>query len=760
MDREDTLPSALHSVPRPRTPLLGRETEVADLCARLQDSRVALLTLTGPGGVGKTRLALEVAARLAPAYADGVVVAYLAATREPELVLPTLATLLGLPERVGMSVREVLIHSLQERHLLLLLDNMEHLVEAGSEIAALVASCPHVQILATSRVLLHLRDEQVFPVKPLPLPGAVLPGPDEGQNPAVTLFVQRARQVQPHFTLSAQNAPAVTSIVNRTDGLPLAIELAAARCRLLDPASLLARLDQRLAVLADGPRDQPPRLRSMRDAIAWSHDLLEPAQRQLLRRLAVFVGGCDLEGAVAVSGDPDQALQGVEALLDHSMLQAIPSRWGLRYEMLETVREFGLEELQAAGETSEVQYAHARYLLERAEHLARANGPHAMARELVPDLPNLREALRFLEAERAVELPRLVLVASEVWFWQGHMQEASDWLQRVLALHPEADAWRSAMLSRCGEVVQAMGDLDASEAAGREALLIARGLGDQQREILALHVLALTEELRLRFDDARPLYQEALALARETGDWARASWFLTLMSGLSYGQGKLDEAERLLREALAIHSGPATIWIASTHWYLGLVAQRRGRVHEAVSLHRQCLRMFLEADGRWWFTKPLAGLAALATILGEPERAALLLGAAEANWEAAGVPVLPFDQPNLRQARVGAQAALGAEAFAEVYARGRLLPRSAWLPLSDALVEAVAARRPGYEIEHLTRRERDVLHLLRSGKTDQEIAADLGLSRKTVSNHVSAILGKLGVSTRTAAALTGVNPAP
>ena len=161
MDREDTLPSALHSVPRPRTPLLGRETEVADLCARLQDSRVALLTLTGPGGVGKTRLALEVAARLAPAYADGVVVAYLAATREPELVLPTLATLLGLPERVGMSVREVLIHSLQERHLLLLLDNMEHLVEAGSEIAALVASCPHVQILATSRVLLHLRDEQV-----------------------------------------------------------------------------------------------------------------------------------------------------------------------------------------------------------------------------------------------------------------------------------------------------------------------------------------------------------------------------------------------------------------------------------------------------------------------------------------------------------------------------------------------------------------------------------------------------------------------
>jgi predicted ATPase/DNA-binding CsgD family transcriptional regulator len=757
--REDTLPYSLHSVSRPRTPLLGRETEVEDLCALLQEPGTALLTLTGPGGVGKTRLALEVAARSAPAYRDGVVVAYLAATREHDLVLPALASLLGLPERAGTTAMEALIQALQERHLLLVLDNMEHVLEAGREIAALISACPHLQVLATSRVLLHLRDEQVYPVKLLPLPGTGDPVEAVMQNPGVTLFAQRARQVQPHFALSAANVATVASIVNRTDGLPLAIELAAARSRLLDPASLLTRLDQRLAVLADGPRDQPPRLRSMRDAIAWSHDLLQPAQRQLFRRLAVFVGGFDLDGATAVSGAPGDALQDVQALLDHSMLQAVSSPAGLRYEMLETVREFGLEELQAAGEEGDAHSAHARYLLQRAEHLARVIGPHAMARELVIELPNLRAALRFLERERAPELPRLVLIASEAWFWQGHMQEASDWLQRTLASHPERDGWRSALLSRLGEFVQAMGDLDSSEAVGREALQIARDMGDRHREIVALQVLALTEELRLRFDSARPLYQEALDLAREAGEWARASWFLTLMAGLSYGQGKLEDAEALLREAQAIHSGPATIWIASTHWYLGLVAQRRGRVHEAVQCHRQCLLLLLEADGRWWFTKPLAGLAALATILGEAESAALLLGAAEANWEAAGVPVLPFDQPNLRQARVGAQAALGDDVFAMTYERGRRLPRAAWLPLGEALAEAITARGPGRRLGHLTRREREVLHLLSLGKTDQEIATELNLSRKTVSNHVSALLGKLDVTTRTSAALIAAKSA-
>ena len=749
------MPPAESVVARPRTPLLGREAEVQEIHARLQEPATGLLTLTGPGGVGKTRLALEVAARSAEAYADGVVVAYLAATREPDLVLPALASVLGVPERAGVTSLDALMHVLRGRHLLLVLDNLEHLLEAGSDVAALVAACPQLHVLVTSRVLLHLRDEQVYPVAPLPLPEVRDTTLVEEENPAIALFVQRARQVQPQFALTPANAATVSAIVQRTDGLPLAIELAAARMRLLDPASLLLRLDQRLAVLADGPRDQPPRLRSMRDAIDWSHDLLTPAQRQLFRRLAVSIGGFDLEGAAAVSGDPEQSMSGVQALLDHSLVRAAPFATSVRYDMLETVREFGLETLQEAGETRAVRYAHARYLLQRAEHLTESDGPHAMARAMVVELPNLRAALRFLEEEDDPDLSRLVLVASEVWFWQGHMQEARDWLQRALAAHPAADGERSALLSRLGEIVQAMGDLDTSEAVGREALRIARDIENPHREVVALHVLALTEELRLRFDEARPLYQEALLLARDLGEWARASWFLTLMAGLSYGQSKLDEAEALLREAQAIHAGPATIWIASTHWYLGLVAQRRGRVHEAVSQHRECLRLLLQADGRWWFTKPLAGLAALATILGDPERAALLLGAAEANWEAAGVPVLPFDQPNLHQARVGAQSALGDDAFAEAYASGRTLPQAAWLPLTDALAEAVAARRPGQVVERLTRREREVLHLLSLGLTDQEIAAELHLSRKTVSNHVSAVLGKLGVTTRTAAALIG-----
>jgi predicted ATPase len=423
-------------LPVPLTSLIGRDVEVAAARAMLVDDGVRLLTLTGPGGVGKTRLALRIAAESAAAFPDGVVFVSLAPITDPDLVLPAVAREFGMQERAVQPVAELLASYLRQRRLLLVLDNLEQVAAAAPHVAALLEECPGVKVLATSRTRLRVSGEHRFPVSPLALPevgGRAARGASAGGLPsgveqiarsaAVQLFVARARAVEPAFTLDTVTAPPVAAICRRLDGLPLAIELAAVRLRIVTPAELLVRLEPALPLLADGPTDAPDRLRTMHNAIAWSYALLPPVQQTALRHLAVFVGGCTLEAAEAVVGARHQAssaprvtdpleraelLEALAALVDASLVQRHETSGETRLTMLETVREFGLEYLAASGEAMAIAAAHATFVAELAERAE----PHLLGPDerrwesrIEAELGNVRAALAWaLEHDAATAL--------------------------------------------------------------------------------------------------------------------------------------------------------------------------------------------------------------------------------------------------------------------------------------------------------------------------------------------------------------------
>jgi predicted ATPase/DNA-binding CsgD family transcriptional regulator len=565
-----------NNLPAPLTPLIGREQEIAAVCVLLQSTDVRLVTLTGTGGIGKTRLGLQAATELLDTFADGVFFVPLATISDPKLVIPTIAHLLGLEyPQVGpgrpMQHMEYLKVSLQDKHFLLLLDNFEQVVSAAPDLAELLITCPHLKMLVTSRAVLHMHGEHEFPVPALAWPkSAHLPEDEDlSQYPAVALFLQRALAIKPDLDITEANAQAIISICKYLEGLPLAIELAAARIKLLPPRALLQRLTNRLQVLTGGAQDVPVRHQTLRNTIAWSYNLLDAAEQRLFRRLSVFVGGCTL-GAIessfsAFEDGATQVLDGVASLIDKSMLQQIEQEAEEpRLVMLETIREYGLELLNASEEEETVRQIHAAYYLALAEEAdTELGGPHQTIwlERLEREHDNLRAALYWSieqdHAEHHVEIAlRLGGALRRFWQMHGHLKEGQTFLEQALAASEGVTASKQARakaLIAAGTLASVQNDYMRAESWCQQSLILFRELGDQSGIALSLFLLGVMPWMRGDFVAARSLTEEALALFREMGEKERIAWSLSTLGLLDIQEGKYARAYTLLEESLAVH---------------------------------------------------------------------------------------------------------------------------------------------------------------------------------------------------------------
>jgi predicted ATPase/class 3 adenylate cyclase len=561
--RSDTLPVQL-------TPLIGREREVATAVRLLRRERVRLVTFTGPGGTGKTRLALQVAVELRDVFVGGVFFVSLASLNDPTLVIPTIARALGIRESMGQPLFARLVEVLQQKPVLLLLDNFEQVVEAAPQVADLLTSCPQLKLLVTSREVLHVRSEHEFAVPPLALPDpAHLPKLAAlARTPAVALFLQRAQAARPEFKLTSTNARAVAEICVRLDGLPLAIELAAARMKLLSPQTLLARLDQPLIILTGGARDVPARQQTLRNTIEWSYQLLNAREQRLFRWLSVFVSGCSLQAAEAVCSGPDdgagQVLDGVASLVDKSLLQRVEPTGGgseeqedQRLLMLETIREYGVEALIASGEGDVARQAHADYFLHLAEEAEpELKGPLLVAwlERLEREHDNLRAALQWaLEGGSAEVALRLGIALERFWVVRGQRNEGLAFLQRALAGSAGVAATiRAKALLAAGRLAFNQSNYDRGEVLAQEGLALFRELGDKRGIALSLNRLGVAAWRRGDYRSARVLLEEDLTLFREMGDRDRVAWSLFMHGLLDNKQGDYAVACSRFEESLAL----------------------------------------------------------------------------------------------------------------------------------------------------------------------------------------------------------------
>jgi non-specific serine/threonine protein kinase len=769
--------SPLGDLPLPLTSFVGREGEVAAVAVLLGDVAVRLVTLTGPGGVGKTRLALRVAEELAGGFPDGVWFVPLAPVRDPALVADAVAGVLGVRETASRTFVAGLQGFLRDKQALLLLDNLEHVLEAAPLATDLLSTCPRLKILATSRAALRLSGEHGFAVPPLALPDlADLPPLDRlSETPAVRLFVERARATRADFALTAGNAAAVTQVCHRLDGLPLAIELAAARVAVLPLQALLVRLDRRLALLTGGARDQPPRLRTMRDAIAWSHDLLTPAEQTLFRRLSVFVGGCTLEAAEAVAGETGlDVLDGIISLVNKGLLGLVDASAGSpdpgapRYGMLETIREFGLEQLKGSGEEEAIRLSHAAWSVGQAERFLESMLSSWLAllewlNRIEADLDNLRAALAWLERTGdAAGVLRLAGSLGEFWLFHNHRQEGRGWLER--ALDPARGVAVPAAVRALGLRAAALlavnrGDYAEASALGTDCLTLWRDVGDRQGTALALHVLGFVDLAQGHYDQAVVHIGEAQALFEALGNrW----WVAATRSGIrgraAHGRGDLAEATAIFEAALPVFrelEDPINAMVTLNH--LGFVACDRSDRVGAAARFAASLPHLRQVGAQWTLADWLAGVATLAETCGAPEQAARWFGAADALCVEHGHAYTLPERASIERAIGAARATLGEAAFAGGLAAGRTLPLAEAIDEASAFLSSISAiadpaplaePRRSVRIAGLTPRERDVLRLLVAGRSDKEIAAALFIGMRTVQSHTENLYAKLGVRNR------------
>src|SRR3989440_2700592 len=854
-------PMRFQNLPLLLEPLIGREQQEQAISAFLLRPEVRLLTLTGTAGIGKTRLAIQVATDLNEIFPQGVCLVQLAPISDFNLVIPSIAQTLGLRDVEEYSLFESLKAFLQDKHLLLLLDNFEQVLEAAPALVELLLACPSSKILVTSRAVLHVEGEYEFSVPPLSLPDPHhLPGHEElAQYAAVALFIQRSQTVKPTFVLSEDNAAVIAQICIRLDGLPLSLELAAARSKLLSPQALLGRLNHRLAVLTGGRQDAPTRQQTLRDTISWSYDLLTAEEQRCFRRLAIFVGGCTLEAAEAIcSGAADLSLPAIDliaSLLDKSLLQQ-RDRAGdePRLLMLETIREYALETLTDSGELKATEQRHARYYLALAEQgEPELFGPQQrlwMGR-LTWDAENLRSALQWSQThQRKEQLLRLAGNLGHFWYMCGRFSEAKLWLETALQeVAPDvAVSARIKALYSVTLIASHLGQSDLLFVRAGECLTLARQHGDSRGFVIASwslvhHLLAggdiigahAQAEETLTFvrthapaedswtlacalnsfgsvvlsqgdyTQAQQLYERAIALFKEAGDlWLYGELHLFL-ANVYWAQGNETKAQTFLKEGFAVHDQVGNAWV--TGWFVSLfgeIALRQGDIPRARFLLEAGLKRHQQLGDRqgqaliyallakaaaseqdYRVTRDLAAqslsiartvhdsgslilcLEELADVVagqGEPAWAARLWGAAEHYREASHAPLPLVERLGRARHIEQAQGLLGEQLFAERWAEGRTLTAEqaiAASPTPDRTSKAQrpAQGRPGQTsvaqplLDPLSERELEVLPLVAVGASNREIAMALVVAPGTVKLHVSHILSKLGVNSRTRAIL-------
>jgi predicted ATPase/class 3 adenylate cyclase len=739
-----TLGARLNNLPLQPTPLVGRVREVEEVTEQLRGEQVRMLTLTGPGGTGKTRLALQSAAALLEEFDDGVFFVSLATISDPDLVPSTIAEPLGVREIAAQTLEVSLKTYIRDKRLLLIMDNFEHILDGASIVGELVGACPKLKVLATSRIPLGLYGEREYPVPPLALPDPRVLPPVKvlTQYEAVKLFVERARAVKEDFEVTNESAPAVAEICARLDGLPLAIELAAARVRILPPQKMLQRLSNRLKLLQGGPRDLPARQQTLRGTIDWSYELLTEEEKALFGRLAVFSGGRTLEAIEEIcdpEGDID-ALEGVDSLVEKSLLRQEEAEGEPRFVMLETVQEYAREKLDESGESEEIKRAHAGYFLALAEEAEpELKGPDQLEwlQRLEAEHDNMRAALGWALGQENVELGlRLAGALWLFWWMRGYDSEGRRWFEEALAMEGRASIEARAMaLAGVGALASHQGDLDRAEEACEEGMELIAPEASEAKLYLLLTMGHIAIE-KAEYDKATEVFEESLALSQQLGNgWGRARSLMSLATVI-HEQGDLERATKLYEEGMGFFREQGDkLGLARCLNNLGLALYARGDLGRAANLTEEGVTLLRElgagADravglcNLGWMAllqkdlgraadlyeeslvlawdngmKPivlptLEGYACVAGAQGEAQRAAQLWGAAQTLHEAKGIPRdtdwLAEADSRISEVRSG----LGEQAWEEALRKGRAMTLEEAVAYARGEEASTSNRQPG-----------------------------------------------------------------